>query len=240
VERLVLVHGSVTGGRPTWTVQRSGLRHRFDLVVLERPGFAPNPAVASVDFEREAELLCEQFRAGDHVVGHSYGGLIALLAAASAPETLRSLTVIEPPCTRVAAGNPAVERFAEDGRRWWAEGPRDDPEAFMRGFLRYVGSDFDPPSPLAPELEQGARTLMVERGPWEADIPLAPIAEATLPVLVVSGAHHSAFDAICDVLVERLHAERLVLPGYGHAPQRHPNFNDALASFVDRAAARPR
>jgi pimeloyl-ACP methyl ester carboxylesterase len=164
--------------------------------------------------------------------------VIALLAAASAPEQLGSLTVIEPPCTHVAAGNADADRFAEDGRKWWAHGPKDDPEAFLRGFLRYVGSDFDPPSPLSPELEQGARTLMVERGPWEADVPLAVIAAASLPVLVVSGAHHAAFDAICDALEHRLGAERLVLPGYGHAPQLHPEFNDALAAFVERSARR--
>ena len=240
MERLVLVHGSVTGGRPTWTAQRSGLRHRFDLVVLERPGFPPSPPVERVDFDHHAQLLLGQLRSGDHVIGHSYGGVIALIAAGSSPHLVRSLTVIEPPCTRVAAGHPAVDRFAEDGRRWWAEGPRDDPEAFLRGFLRYVGSDFDPPSPLSPELEQGARTLTVERGPWEADIPLTALASARMPMLVVSGAHHAAFDAICDVLEERLHGERLVLPGYGHAPQRHPDFNDALASFVERAAARRR
>ncbi len=238
MERLVLVHGSVTGGRPTWTVQRSVLRHRFDLLVLERPGFPPNPPVASVDFDVHAQLLSEQLRYGDHLVGHSYGGVIALIAAATSSELVHSLTVIEPPCTRVAAGHPAVDRFADDGRRWWLEGPKDDLEAFLRGFLRYVGSDFDPPSPLSPELEQGARTLTVERGPWEADIPLASLAAARIPTLVVSGAHHAAFDAICDVLEKRLHGERLVLPGYGHAPQRHPDFNDTLASFVERAATR--
>ncbi len=240
MERLLLVHGSVTGGRPTWTAQRSGLRHRFDLVVLERPGYPPNPPVPQVDFDIHAQLLREQLRSGDHVVGHSYGGVIALLATAGATDLVRSLTVIEPPCTRVAAGNSDADRFADDGRRWWAEGPRDHPEAFLRGFLRYVGSDFDPPSPLSPELLQGARTLMVERGPWEADVPLAAIAAASVPVLVVSGAHHAAFDAICDALEERLHAERLVLPGYGHAVQLHPDFNDALASFVERASSSPR
>ena len=236
MERVVLVHGSVTGGRPTWTGQRAGLRHRFRLVVLERPGFPPNPPVARVDFEEHAQLLCEQVRYGDHLVGHSYGGVVCLLAAALVGDRLRSLTVLEPPCTRVALGHPDADRFAEHGRRWWAEGPTDDPEAFVRGFLRYVGSDFDPPSPLSPELEQGARTLIVERGPWEAEIPLDVLAEAPFPKLVVSGAHHTAFDAICDGLVDRLGAERLVLPGYGHNPQLHPEFNDALASFVERAA----
>jgi hypothetical protein len=55
---------------------------------------------------------------------------------------------------------------------------------------------------------------------------------------VVSGAHHEAFDRICDVLERRLSAERVVLPGYGHVVQRHPAFNDVLADFVESAAKR--
>jgi len=238
VERLLLVHGSVTGGRPTWTAQRAGLRHRFDLVVLERPGFPPNPPVDHVDFDEHAAWLAGLLQEGDHLVGHSYGGVVVLLAAAlDLPRgRLRSMTVLEPPCTAVALGQPDADRFAEEGRRWWAEGPRQHPEAFMRGFLSYVGSDFDPPSPLSPQLEQGARTLIVERGPWEAEIPLDQLAAAGLPTLVVSGAHHPAFDAICDVLEERLHADRLVLPGHLHNPQLHPAFNEALAAFVEGAS----
>ena len=110
---------------------------------------------------------------------------------------------------------------------------------FLRRFLSAVGSSFDPPSPLPPELEQGARALAVERGPWEAEIPLEALRAAPFPKLVVSGGHHPAFDAICDVLERELGAERLVLPGYGHTVQRHPGYNDALADFVTRAAARP-
>ena len=50
MERLVLVHGSVVGGRGTWRTQ-APLAERFELVVLERPGFPPNPPVDRVDFE---------------------------------------------------------------------------------------------------------------------------------------------------------------------------------------------
>jgi pimeloyl-ACP methyl ester carboxylesterase len=235
--RVVLVHGSVVGGRATWSAQRRGLADRFDLVVVERRGFPPGPPVAQVDFEDEAGWLLPQLRPGDHLVGHSYGGVVALLAAAQFP-SLGSLTVLEPPATRAAAGDPAADRFAEQGAEWWRTGPRDDSEAFLRGFLHYVGSDFEPPSPLSPELEQGARLLVAERGPWEAELPLDLLAGARFPTLVVSGAHHEAFDAICDALEARLGAERLVLPGHGHNPQRHPAFDGALADFVERADAR--
>ena len=232
--RIVFVHGSVMGGRPTWSGQRA-LADQFELDILERPGFPPNPPVERVDFEPDAVLVAGALGDGAHLVGHSYGGVIALLAAAAAPGSVRSLTVIEPPATRVALDNPAVAAFARDGATWWEDGPRDDPEAFLRGFLATVGSGFDPPSPLPPELEQGARTLMDERGPWEADIPLDALAAASFPKLVVSGAHHPAFEAICDVLEERLPAERLVLPGYGHTAQRHPEFNERLTEFVTAA-----
>lgn len=236
MERLVLVHGSVLGARGTWGAQRA-LAERFDLLVLDRPGFPPNPPIERIDFEHDAVLVAETLEPGDHLVGHSYGGVISLLTAASRPNALASLTVIEPPATRVALDDPAVAEFARDGEELWANGPRDDPEAFLRAFLEAVGSEYDPPSPLPPELEQAARALANERGPWEAEIPLPELASSAFPTLVVSGAHHPAFDGICDVLERELGAERLVLPGHGHTVQRHPAFNDHLADFVERAAA---
>jgi pimeloyl-ACP methyl ester carboxylesterase len=188
-----------------------------------------------VDFEADAMWLAELLEPGDHLVGHSYGGVVSLLAAARRPEALASLTVVEPPATQVAFDVPAVADFAEGGARLWAEGPRDDPEAFLRMFLEAVGSAYDPPSPLPPPLAQTARLLMNERGPWEAEIPLPALAATEFPKLVVSGGHHPAFDAICDRLERELPAERAVFPGYGHAAQRHPGFNAVLAELLERA-----
>jgi len=236
MERIVLVHGSVMGGRGTWAAQRP-LVERFELLVLDRPGFPPNPPVERIDFEADAALVAGLLEEGDHLVGHSYGGIVSLVAAASRPEVLRSLTVIEPPCTRVAAGVPEVDAFARAGMELYATARSGEPDEYLRRFLAAVGSEFDPPSPLPPELERGARNLAIERGPWEADIPLAALAGTPFPKLVVSGAHLDAYDVICDVLERELRAERIVLPGYGHAVQRHPDFNDRLADFVESASA---
>ncbi len=201
------------------------------------PGFsqAPVEAAQRVDFDKDAIWVAERLAEDDHLVGHSYGGVIALLAAAEAGNRLASLTVIEPPCTRVALDDPGVAAFAHHGAELYARGAHLEPEAFLRIFLGAVGSDFDPPSPLPPALEQGVRALATERGPWEADIPLARLAALGLPTLVISGGHHPAFDAICDVLESALSAERLVLPGFGHNAQLHPDFNAALLDFVARA-----
>jgi len=230
--RLLLVHGSVVNGDATWAAQRP-LAERFELVVPNRRGFPPGPDVDHVDFEDEAVWLDRFLEPGTHLVGHSYGGVIALLAAARRPELLRSLTVIEPPCLAIARGNPVVDAYEAQSAALW--GTTSDPESFLRAFLGGVGAP--QPSRVSPELLQGARTLMVERHPWEAEIPFDELSAARFPKLVVSGAHSAAFDAVCDVLEARLPAERAVLPGAGHAVQRlREPFNEVLADFVERAS----
>ena len=78
--RIVLVHGSVTNADLSWRRQRA-LADRFEIVAPTRPGFPPGPPVERVDFERDAEWLATVVERGDHVVGHSYGGVAALVAA---------------------------------------------------------------------------------------------------------------------------------------------------------------
>jgi len=233
MERLVLVHGSVTNGESTWRAQ-TPLADRYELVVLDRPGFPPNPPVERVDFDDDAAWLTALLEPGDHLVGHSYGGVVSLLAAALRPDAVASLTVIEPPCLDVARGDPAVDAFVAGGKELFASSPRD-PDAFLRAFLTSVGAP-PPPIPLPPALLAGARALMDERPPWEALIPLDALAATRFPKLVVSGGHHPAFDAVCDVLERRLGAQRAVIPGAGHAVQRTGEpFNLLLDAFVRSA-----
>ena len=231
--RVLLIHGSVVNGDATWAAQRP-LAERFELVVPNRRGFPPGPDVDSVDYEDEAVWFEQFLEPGTHLVGHSYGGVIALLAAARRPERLRSLTVIEPPALAIARGNPAADAFAAGAKRLWEDGSRE-PEAFLRGFLTAVNAPI-PAGELSPALLQGARTLMVERYPWLAEIPLDELAATPFPKLVVSGGHSEAFDAVCDVLEQRLSAQRAVLPGAGHSVQRLGEpFNELLAAFVEQA-----
>lgn len=231
--RLLLVHGSVVNAELTWSAQKA-LAERFEIVAPNRRGFPPGPDVQRVDFEDEAVWLEQFLEPRTHLVGHSYGGVIALLAAARDPMLVRSLMVIEPPAFGIARGRPGVDDFIERIDRHWSDGPRD-PGEFLRGFFDLVGTS-TPPGHFTPELLQGARTLRVERSPAEAVIPFDELARAPFPKLVVSGAHSPVFDAVCDVLEERLGAERAVLPGAGHSVQRCGEpFNELLADFVERA-----
>ncbi|MEP7335201.1 MAG: alpha/beta hydrolase [Actinomycetota bacterium] len=228
--RLVLVHGSVAPGWLTWNAQKP-LADRFELVVPIRSGYPPNPPLDEIDFEVQAKELAALLEPGDHLVAHSYGAVVSLLAAAEAP--LASLTVSEPPAFDVARGHPAVEEFLAH----FEAGAPQDPRAYLEFFLPLVGSTLNLRDPLPPEIEAGTRAAIAERLPDEAAIPLDELAAAPFPKLVVSGGHNAAFDAVCDVLERRLSAQRAVLPGAGHSiPRLGEPFNALLEAFIRDAS----
>jgi pimeloyl-ACP methyl ester carboxylesterase len=229
--RLLLVHGSVGFGMEAWAAQRR-LAERFTLVVPTRSGYPPNPPLDRIDFEDQARELAELLEPGDHLVGHSYGGVVSLLAAGRRPEALGSLTVLEPPAFGVALDDPAVRAFLG---AFEPDYPRD-PRGYLEFFLPLVGTAIRLPDPLPPPLEAGARAAIAERFPNEAVIPFETLRSGSFPTLVVSGAHHPAFDAVCAVIERELEAERAVVPGAGHPIARAPGFNEVLERFVSEAS----
>lgn len=240
---ILLVHGSVMNGAMTWPAQQP-LSERWRLIVIDRPGYGTSSTTDREDFAVDAGLiagildrlpeLCGVDRV--HLVGHSYGGVICLLAAAMRPGIVRSLTVIEPPAFGLAAGDTAADDLVSRLKEHWRSGPRHDPATFLRQFLTLVGSTAKLPDPLPPPLAQGAAMLIVERGPWEAEIPLRQLALAPFRKLIVSGGHAAAFDAVCDVLERELGAERAVIVGAGHSVQQTGDpFNRRIEAFLTAA-----
>jgi pimeloyl-ACP methyl ester carboxylesterase len=230
--RVVLVHGSGAAGRDAWEEQLP-LAERFTLVIATRSGYPPNPPLERLDFETQAEEVAPLIDGGSYLVGHSYGGVVSLLAAARRPEAVRALAVSEPPAFGLALEHAAVGPFVARLERLYTAGL--EPEPFLRAFLETVGSEWEPPTPLPPEVERGVRATQAERPPWEAELPLEQLAGAPFPKLVLSGAHHPAFDAVCDVLEERLGAERAVVPGAGHSLPRAPGYTERVSAFLDAA-----
>jgi pimeloyl-ACP methyl ester carboxylesterase len=210
------------------------LAQRFEVVLHTRSGYPPRPPEERIDFDAQAIELATELRDADHLVGHSYGGVVSLLAAARTDAKLASLTVSEPPAFGLVPDDPAAQAFLEG----YARVSFDSPQAYIETFLRLVGSAL-PPGQLSGALEAGARAAMVERTPDQAAIPLDALAARGFPVLVVSGAHHPAFDAVCDVLEARLPAERAVLRGAGHSLPRAPGYSEVLSDFITRSAAAP-
>ena len=93
---VVLVHGSLATGAEEWVAQQPLSEEGFRLIALDRRGYGRSPAAAGEDFLADAEDIAEFMGDGAHLVGHSYGGLGAMCAAARRPEATLSLTLLEP------------------------------------------------------------------------------------------------------------------------------------------------
>ena len=231
---VLLVHGSLVPGWQTWQAQRPLAEH-YRLVVPHRAGYPPNAPLELIDFQVQATDIAELIEPGTHLVGHSYGGVVSLLAAAISGDRLRSLSVIEPPAFGLLRGQATVEELIARLIPIYA-----DPDLGAREFVLRVagtvGATPNLPDPLPPEMIASAQATRIERPPWEAEFPFAVLRQASFPKLVFSGAHSAAFDAVCDVLVERLGAERAVIAGAGHSVQRTGEpFNQRLREFLASA-----
>jgi pimeloyl-ACP methyl ester carboxylesterase len=97
-DTVVLVHGTDPPAA-TWSDQRV-LAERYRLLIPDGRGLV-------VDARDTAKLLGD----GAHLVGFDSGGVASMLAAALRPESVRSLTVIEPTAFSVAPNDPAVARL---------------------------------------------------------------------------------------------------------------------------------
>lgn len=244
-ERALLVHGSFGWGEQAWARQKP-LAERFRLVLVDRRGFGSSPDPdGRVDFERDAGDLADLLAEPAHVLGHSYGGLSALLAAARRPDGVRSLAVIEPPAFALARGVPAVEAVVEGIAA--ASEAAGDPADYYSRFLQAWG--FGPPSArLGAAGLRAAESSWHERSPAEAEVPVEDLTRAPFPKLVIRGAWDeappaaretagAAFHAVCDVLEDRLRAGRAVFRGVAHRPHKLGEpFNERIAAFWEAAA----
>jgi pimeloyl-ACP methyl ester carboxylesterase len=232
----------VLGGREAWRAQRP-LTDRWTLLAPDRPGHGKSPD-APQDFEPEAQLIADQLLdAPAHLVGYSYGGIVAMLAAAERLDQLRSLTVVEPPAMGVARGNPVVDAWDAETRELFASASGEDLPSLVGQFFGIAGVPLPVPDPLPDALERGARALIGARPPGDAQLPLEALRDAPFPMLVISGGHKEGYEIICDAIAETTGAARKVLCGMAHlVPDLGPPFNELLETFMaeaDRGSSGP-
>lgn len=93
---VLLVHGGASAAT-TWSgLERLG--ERWTLTYAHRRGYPPSPPPLDdrQDFEVDAADLAPLLDDRPHLVAHSYGAVGAVIAAASRPARVRSLTLLEP------------------------------------------------------------------------------------------------------------------------------------------------
>ncbi len=124
-EPVLLIHGGLLADAFAPLLAQSALTSRFRVISYHRRGFAgsarPEGGVSIARQAADARALLDDLGITTaHVVGHSYGGLIALQLALDSPKTVSSLALLEPALLAVPSGEQFVATVLAAGERYEA------------------------------------------------------------------------------------------------------------------------
>jgi pimeloyl-ACP methyl ester carboxylesterase len=149
-ETVVLLHGSASSGA-LWRHTKGALQSRYRCIAPDLIGYGssaawPQQAAFGLDAElRAIEPLLQCCADTFHLVGHSYGGVLALHLAPADPGRVQSLTFIEPVfCAALTyAGDwSSYFEFCRVRDEFVAALARGDREVAMRRFVDFwMGND---------------------------------------------------------------------------------------------------
>ena len=251
---IVLVHGA-TADHTTWRTSGPLLAARHPLFAIDRRGrgasgdAAPGePYTIELEFDDLAavvEAVAGEAGNSVDVVGHSYGGRIAL-GAALRTEAVRRVVCYEgaPPAEDGPRYQDADARTLARLGRLIGEGDRDEALAtFMREIVGMPEVDLDAfrADPVWPRRAAAIGTTIRElRAEVDPAGSLEALADVRQPVLqILGGASAPAFRAATDALNARLRDGRVVtIDGARHAAHHsHPaEFVAAIEAFLGAAA----
>ena len=234
-ERLLLIHGGNTENPDTLWEEQRVFAAQYQLVIPHRRGYGLSPwRRPGWAYEEDIADLLPLLGEGAHVVGLSYGGLLALLLAGQRPDLVRSLTVTEPPVFRLASDDPEVAHLIAALTPVYAASPT--PEVFIAGFVQALGEPLPADFQLSPQHRKSVEATMHEPAPWTIPLPLDQLAQFTFPKLIVSGDWHPAFITTADRLAQRIAAQRLLIADTGHGAQGSGQpFNERLLALIQSA-----
>jgi pimeloyl-ACP methyl ester carboxylesterase len=119
-EPVVMLHASLSA-KSQWTPLVTALAPQFKAIALDLCGYGDNPLHERQGFhtiDDEADLVrarIDRLAGRDarvHLVGHSFGGLVALRVALAHPDRVASLSLFEPVAVRVLdANDPSLAVF---------------------------------------------------------------------------------------------------------------------------------
>lgn len=234
-ERILLIHGSNVDNPEMLWLHQQELASRYQLLLPDRRGYGLSPqSTDSQGFEQNIADIISLLGDGAHVVGHSYGGLLTMVAASRVPQLVKSLTVIEPPAFGLTINQPEVLQVVYKLQHVYQTATT--PEDFLIGFLRAMGNNLSGPLTISPQHRKGILTTMTEIEPWNITLHPQYLAGFQFPKLVVSGNWHPALVNTADLLTELLQADRLIIPNVGHDIQKTGKpFNNRLETLITLA-----
>jgi pimeloyl-ACP methyl ester carboxylesterase len=248
-EPVLFLHGVLLGDSFRPTLAEPGVADRHRCITWHRRGYAasrPGPSNHSIgEAAADARALLEHLgveRA--HVVGHSYGGCVALQLALDAPEMVYSLALVE---AALLVG-PKEGAYRAALARNVAAFREGDAEAIVDEFIGARWPDYRPI--LDRELPGAFEQAVIDATTvFEGELPglgrwsfgEAEAGRIDQPTLSILGGDSDAIgrrfgDAHRWLLATLPNAEEVVLPGMTHLPQmQDPRATaDAITSFWSR------
>ena len=260
--RVVIIHGGVQGGvgggPTTFAKQEAWGDEGWRVEAVDRPGFGKSLSRGVDDMARDSIWIADMLDGGANLIGHSWGGAEALLAAARRPDAVRSLVLVEPALTAIVAADPALKNnpavIAGDRMRARLLMSATTPGEYGASFARMLGSAPAGSTEtnvaitaMTSDPALAARTgcaLLQGRIPEPAVFQKAimTIAEAHVPVLIVTGGWNPGFDAAADVLARLTHGRHIIVRSPNHFVQlsNPEDFNREVATFMrDASRSKP-
>lgn len=240
---LLLLHATLSDSRQLRALA-TRLAEHSTVVSVDRRGSgksALQEPAAPIDVAAHVEdlvrVMIEESLDSAAVVGHSYGGCVALELASRRPELVRGVFAYEPPYAQVAS-RPVRGGIEEIGRRTIAARDRGDLGAAAMTFLEGV-SGADVVAALGP----GARARVEGAGQGAVSdatlLGMDPdgLASISCPVRITTGeASAPTYVEIAEALAARIpNARHTRLPGLEHmAPVLRPDtIAAAILEFLD-------
>jgi pimeloyl-ACP methyl ester carboxylesterase len=208
---VVLLHSSLSS-KAQWAALAERLSSRFRVIALDLCGYGDNavPAAATpFTLDEEVRLVTARLdrlveaHIRVHVVGHSYGGLVALRFAQCTRDRVASLSLYEPVVFRMLDDEDAalvdLRRLGERVARLVAAGHRRDAAQVFMDFWNGAGSYASLPLPAQVGIARRVDKLPLDFQAT-ASWPLEPedLHAIVAPTLLLAGNHSPA-------VVQRVH-----------------------------------
>jgi pimeloyl-ACP methyl ester carboxylesterase len=255
---VVFVHGAV-GDLRFWEPQRRAFAkgHRFVAYSLRYHGKVPWPddgqQYSAETHAADLAALIKELNAGPaHLVGLSYGGLLAAMVATKEPQIIRTLTLAEPALFGLLAefpdGKPALEQWSQGAAPVVAAVKSGDALGATKLLIALVTGESpsgfeEMPSELRQILIDNARTLPLLFAAPQATVSCEALRGVKVPTLLVRGERTPEFFTKTNELASRCIAgsKLAVVSGASH-PMSYDNpsgFNRPVLDFIDRPTKAP-
>ena len=246
---VILLHSSASSARQ-WDRLAEALKPTFDVRAIEFHGHGEQSAWrgdAPMTLADEAELAIAALEeaGGAHIVGHSYGGAVALKLATMRPQLVRSVLAYEPVLFGLArdeilrqAPTHGIGAVASSMRQHLTSGNADLAAQVFIDFWSGTGA-WDS-LPAAKQVSIAARAHAVAQhfhALLEEPLQLSELARLGIPMMFVSGSNTLEITSrIAAMLRAALPADQHVtIEGMGHmGPITHSaQFNQRVVRFLD-------